>query len=97
MRSTDHSTRTLEFNRDDMVQSTLSAIASLKDYQQRRLSLEARAMEDGEVCPKIEVRSVVIEQGLMNNQPYRFEATEVYLLELRQGEWLATQAETTQR
>ncbi len=97
VRSTDHSTRTLEFNRDDMVQSTLSAIASLKDYQQRRLSLEARAMEDGEVCPKIEVRSVVIEQGLMNNQPYRFEATEVYLLELRQGEWLATQAETTQR
>ncbi len=89
----------LEFNRDELVDSTLKSIASLKDYQQRRVSLEAK-LADGEsaaTCRQIEVKSIAIEQGLMNGTPYRFEALEEYLLEQRNGEWLAIKAKTTQR
>jgi hypothetical protein len=90
---------TLEFGREEMVQSTLSSIASLKDYQQRRVSLEA-TLADGETeatCKQLIVKSIAIEQGLMNGKPYRFEALEEYLLEQRNGEWLAVKALTTQR
>lgn len=90
---------TLEFGREEMVQSTLSSIASLKDYQQRRVSLEAQFAE-GEseaTCQRLVVKSIAIEQGLMNGKPYRFEALEEYLLEQRNGEWLAIKALTTQR
>lgn len=90
---------TLEFSRDEMVQSTLTSIASLKDYRQRRVSLEARLAE-GETtasCQRLTVKSGTIEQGLMNGKPFRFEALEDYLLEQRNGEWQAVKAHTTQR
>ncbi|MDD2742712.1 MAG: FecR domain-containing protein [Rhodocyclaceae bacterium] len=92
-------TKSLEFNRDEMVNSTLSAIASLKNYSQRRVSLEASfaAGETEASCKQIVVKSIAIEQGLMNDKPYRFEALEEYLLEERNGEWLAIKAQTTQR
>ena len=92
-------TNTIEFNRDEMVQSTLNSIASLKDYRQRRVSTEA-ALADGEseeTCRSIIVRSIAVEQGLMNGKAFRFEALEEYLLERRDGEWLAVRAQTTQR
>jgi hypothetical protein len=94
---------TYEFAREEMVRSTLNSVASLKDYQQRRLSTEATqvstdtATETKGSCRPIAVKSVVVEQGLMNAKPYRFEALEEYVLELRHGEWLATKAHTTQR
>ena len=90
---------TLEFSRADMVQSTLGSIASLKDYQQRRVSLEA-TLAKGETeasCKRIHVKSIAIEQGLMKGKPYRFEALEQYVLVQREGVWLAVIAETTQR
>ena len=92
-------TKTLEFGRDEMVSSTLSSIASLKNYSQRRVSLEASlaAGETEATCKQIVVQSIAIEQGLMNDKPYRFEALEEYLLEQRNGEWLAIRAQTTQR
>ncbi len=92
-------TSTLEFGRVEFVQSTLNALAGLKDYQQRRVSIDA-ALAEGESakrCKRITVKSVAIEQGLMNGQPYRFEALEDYLLEQRKGEWVAVKAQTTQR
>lgn len=90
---------TLEFNRDELVDSTLKSIASLKDYSQRRVSLEAKlaAGENEATCRQVVVKSIAIEQGLMNGRPYRFEALEEYLLEQRNGEWLAITAQTTQR
>ena len=90
---------TLEFDRNEMVQSILDSVSSLKDYRQRRPSIEATlaAGESTESCKRLLVRSEVIEQGLMNEQPFRFEALEEYLLELRHGEWQAVQAHTTQR
>ena len=90
---------TLEFKREEMVNSTLNSIASLKDYQQRRVSFEA-SLADGEseaTCKQVVVKSIAIEQGLMNGRPYRFEALEEYLLEQRNGEWVAIKAHTTQR
>lgn len=92
-------TSTLEFSRDEMVQSTLNSIASLKDYRQRRVSTEA-SLADGEseqTCKSVIVRSIAVEQGLMNGKAFRFEALEEYLLEQRDGEWLAVRAHTTQR
>lgn len=94
---------TFEFARDEMVRSTLNSIASLKDYQQRRVTTEAtlanteKAADTHGGCRPILVKSIVVEQGLMNAKPYRFEALEEYVLELRDGEWLATKANTTQR
>jgi hypothetical protein len=82
-----------------MVQSTLNSIASLKDYRQRRVSTEA-TLADGEseqTCKSVIVRSIAVEQGLMNGKAFRFEALEEYLLEQRDGEWLAVRAHTTQR
>lgn len=91
--------QTLEFNRAEMVQSTLRSLAGLKDYQQRRVSLQATlaAGDTPARCQRLEVQSIAIEQGLMNGKPYRFEALEQYRLELRDGHWLATTAHTTQR
>jgi len=99
VRKQDNSTQVLEFTRDELVQSTLRSISSLKNYHQRRLSIESRAKDNvaGATCPGVEVTSQVIEQGLLGDRPYRFESTETYLLELRNGEWLATRAETVQR
>ena len=99
VRNADGTTTTMHFTRDEMVQSTLRSIASLRDYRQRRLSVEG-ALANGETdasCSRLDIRSLVIEQGVMNNAPYRFESTEDYVLELRNGEWLATQAASTQR
>lgn len=90
---------TLEFGRVDFVQSTLNALAGLKDYQQRRVSLEA-ALAEGESatsCKRVVVTSISIEQGSMNGQPYHFQALEEYQLEQRNGEWVAVKAQTTQR
>lgn len=87
--------KTLRFGRDEMVQSTLASITSLKDYRQRRVSLQAEPLDA--TCSNLRVRSVVIEQGLMNGKPYRFESLEDYRLELRNGDWQAVSAETTQR
>ena len=81
-----------------MVQSILSSIANLKDYKQRRISIEA-ALDGGETsesCGRLIVKSVTVEQGLMNDKPFRIEATEDYLLERRDGEWLAVKSHTTQ-
>lgn len=99
VRKQDNSVQVLEFSRDELVQSTLRSISSLKNYHQRRLSIETRAADSiaGETCPAVDVTSMVIEQGLLGDRPYRFESTETYRLELRNGEWLATRAETVQR
>jgi len=96
VRLQDGSTSTVEVGREAFVDSTLSAIAGLSDYRQRRISTEGWPETAG-ACNRIGVRSVVIEQGRQAGTPYRFEATEDYVLERRAGKWLAVQARTTQR
>ena len=98
VRQKDNATSTLVLNRDEVVESTLNAIANLKNYQQRRITIEAAFVDDSNEsnCQQIYVQSVAIEQGLLNNQAYRFESTERFRLEKRGNEWLATEAESTQ-
>ncbi|MEI7430866.1 MAG: hypothetical protein WCL27_10455 [Betaproteobacteria bacterium] len=90
---------TLEFNRNEMVESTLNSMSNLKNYQQRRVSLQATLAEGetAKTCKQLNVSSITIEQGLMNDKPFRVESLEEYLLEQRNGEWLAIKVHTTQR
>lgn len=92
----DASTATLDLGRDEFAQSTGAALQGLSDFRQRRLSIEGRPTEPG-ACGRIEVSSVVIEQGKRNGAAYRLESIETYVLEKRAGKWLAIRAETTQR
>ncbi len=91
--------QTIAFARPEMVQSIISSVSSLKNYTQRRASIESK-LEEGESpesCKRLRVKSALIEQGLMNDKPFRFESLEDYLLERRGGEWQAIKAHTTQR
>jgi hypothetical protein len=85
----------VDISREELAQSTLAAMKGLKDYKQRRVWTEGKAADAG--CHRIAVKSVAIEQGRQSGKPYRFEALEEYLLELRAGKWLAIKAETTQQ
>lgn len=85
----------VDLSRDEMVQSTVAAMKGLSNYKQRRVTTDAAA--EGEGCARIAVKSVVIEQGRQSGKPYRFEAVEDYVLELRDGKWLAVKAVTTQK
>jgi hypothetical protein len=99
VRKKDGSLTSVDFSRDELVRSTLSTVNQLEGYQHRRLSLKAAAVgaKKSGTCRPLQVESVVIEQGLLSGKPYRFESTESYLLEVRDGKWLAVRAETTQR
>jgi len=86
----------VDFNRQEFANSTITALQGLTNYQQRRPTIEGHPAQPG-VCDRIKVKSVVIEQGQQNGQPYRFESSEEYLLEHRAGHWLAIQASSTQQ
>ncbi len=85
----------VDISRDELAQSTLAAMKGLRDYKQRRVWTEGKPITAA--CDRIGVRSMVIEQGRQSGKPYRFEAMEEYVLELRAGKWLAIKAETTQQ
>jgi hypothetical protein len=95
VRKKDGSMMEIDFSRDELVKSTLSTVAQLEGYQHRRINVEAT--KEDKSCAKLNVKSVVIEQGKLSGMPYRFESVERYVLEPRDGRWLATKAETTQR
>ncbi len=98
VRKADGSLTEVDFTRDELVKSTLSTVNQLEGYQHRRISIDAKkspAAKSG--CGPLLVKSVVLEQGKLSGKPYRFESTEDYVLELRDGKWLATKAESAQR
>ena len=96
VRDTSGARTTIDIGRDEFVQSTVAALRRLTDYRQRRPVIDGRPAQ-ADTCNRIAVRSVVIEQGKQNGQPYRFESVEDYLLERQSGRWLAVQATTTQQ
>jgi hypothetical protein len=70
----------------------------LRDYKHRRITIEGKtAAANGPACGPVAVKSIVIEEGRQADKPYRFESEETYVLELIDGEWRASQAETRQR
>jgi hypothetical protein len=91
--------KTYSFNRDEMVKSILASVSSLTDYQQRREANAVQLVEgvDQTACNKLKVQSIAIEQGTMNARPFRFEAYEEYILEKRDGNWLAITVTTKQK
>ncbi len=97
VRGADGRPSTLNLQREELVTSTLAAIKELKDYQQRRISVDAGTVEGKDSCASIKVKSVVAESGLQAGKPFRLDTFEEYLLIQRDGRWLAVQAETTQR
>ena len=90
---------TITFSREEMVQSTLKSVASLKAYQQRRESSMVTLAQgtSSADCHKLRVRSVSIEQGQMSGRSFRFEALEEYDLEKRNGAWQAVAVHTKQQ
>lgn len=99
VRTADGNTATLDLDRDELAESSIAALKGLKDYQQRRVTMEGKpANAAGSAgCTRIAVSSVAQEQGLQSGKPYRFESLEEYVLELQGGKWLATKASTTQK
>ncbi len=99
VRRADGGTSSVNFGRDELAKSAVASVSRLTNYQQRRISLEAtvETANTAASCSRVRMRSVSIEQGQQAGRPYRFEALEEYLLELRDGNWLAVTAETTQR
>lgn len=95
----DGDTSSIDLSREELAQSTIAAMKQLTNYSHRRVSLEAKLDESGSgsSCERIDLRSVAIEQGLQAGKPFRFESLEQFVLELRDGKWLAIKAETTQR
>jgi hypothetical protein len=96
VRNQDGTTQTVDISRDELAQSTKAAMKTLTGYKHRRVSIEASAVEPAQ-CDKVRITSTVIESGRQSGKPYRFESVENYLIERRDGKWLAIQAETTQR
>lgn len=99
VRSKDGRKTEVEFTRDDLVKSTLSTAAKLEGYRSRRVSTEGKLApkETRASCQRLAVKTVVIEQGRLSGKQYRFESVESYILERRDGKWVATKAETVQR
>jgi hypothetical protein len=87
----------IDLGREELAKSTLAAVAQLQGYQHRRISVEAsRADLAPAVCKRLQVSSVVVEEGRMSGKPYRFDSLENFVLELRDGQWLAVKAQTRQ-
>ena len=99
VRGNDGAMSSVDLGREELAQSTVAAMKGLKDYKQRRVSIEGKLVDPaaGGACDRISLKSVVIEQGRQSGKPYRFESLEEYLLELRAGKWLAVKAETIQQ
>jgi hypothetical protein len=95
VRTADGNTSTVDLDREELAQSTVAALKGLKDYQQRRITIDGKALNPA--CTRVGVSSVALEQGTQSGKPYRFESLEEYVLELRDGKWLASKAETTQK
>jgi hypothetical protein len=94
--SGDGSMSALTIGRDDFVKSTIAATKDLKNYSQRRISIETRLMLEKGVCDALLVKSAVIEQGIQIGTPFRFESLEEFDLENMDGSWIAVKARTRQ-
>jgi hypothetical protein len=88
----------LELEGAELADSIVTAVATLSNYKHRRISLEGKPSEpNASACGPVAVKSIVIEEGRQAGKPYRFESEEKYLLELMDGTWRATAAQTRQR
>lgn len=90
----------ISMGREEFAASSLAALNSLTNYQQKRLSISASVNSKAarpEACNTVSVTSSVIEQGEQAGKPFRFTTLELYQLELKDGHWLAVKAQTRQQ
>lgn len=89
----------VDISRDEMIKSAIQSMNELKKYQQKRLSIDSQEVKDHGIslCNRITVQSHVVESGVLGTRPYRVESEESYLLELRNGKWLAVKAASQQK
>lgn len=98
VRSADGRLAQVTLTREEMASSAVASMAQVTDFQQRRISIDAQLdASSAGACHRVNVSSVVIEQGRRGGQPYRFESLEEFQLARRAGAWLAVRSETTQR
>jgi hypothetical protein len=99
VRTGDGGTSTVDLDRQELADSTIAALKNLQDYKQRRVSIDGSevAVEGQGACSRVSVSSATVEQGKQSGKPYYFESVEDYQLDLRNGKWLATKAETKQK
>jgi hypothetical protein len=90
---------TLSFTHEEFARSVQSAAQNLQEYQQRRLTVETEVLPApaGDACGALQIRSRVVEQGRLAEQPYQVESVEEHRLQLRGEEWLAVESRTTQQ
>ena len=88
-------TTTLNIGRDEFASSARAAMKSLGNYSQSRPTITGTPARPGH-CDVVLVKSVAVEQGLQDGKPYRFRSSEEYQLELKDQNWVATKAMTTQ-
>jgi hypothetical protein len=87
---------TESFSSAEFARSVQASIKGLTDYTSQRQTLDASAVTEGS-CGLVTVKSRVVESGKQHGTPYRTEADESYVLERREGKWLAIESVTTQR
>ena len=89
----------LRVSRDDFSRSTVAALAELSQFSSRRPVLTGKlaSTATADACTRIEVESVAIESGQRRGTSYRIESLERFVLELKDGKWLAVKASTSQR
>lgn len=91
-------TTATRFTPEQFSSSVRTAMAGLDHYEQRRQTLDAHTdAASGRPMTRVAIKTRVVEQGKMQGRTFRTESDEDYLLELREGRWLAVRAATTMR
>lgn len=85
------------FGREQFARSVQTLAAGLEAYEQRRETLDVSAEPPSAEPMRIAVQSRVVEWGKLQGRDFRTESDEYYLLERRDGRWLAVRATTTMR
>ncbi len=89
---------TLDIDRSQFVESTVSSMKELKNYRQRRLTLVGTPTDDdlGHACESVKVESSVDESGVMQTKNYHIASTESFILRHLDGKWIAVSGESVQ-
>jgi hypothetical protein len=87
---------TVSVDRQEFASSVIASVTSITDFSQDRSGIEASLAGDGGKCQRVTVTSSVVEQAKLSGKPYKTKSVENYTLELRDGRWLAVDAQTKQ-
>ena len=87
---------TVTVNRQEFAASVIASVKSITDFSQDRSGIKASLAGDSGGCQRVTVTSSVIEQAKLSGKLYKTRSVEDYTLELRDGQWLAIDAQTKQ-